>query len=95
MFDWRAIQRWRINPGRLPPGSDIRFRVPTAWDQYRGYIVGAITLLVVQGLMITALVVQRSRRREVEARNAAILSAAPDMMFLLTKDGRVYRLSRL
>jgi len=87
LFDWRAIQRWRIDPRRLPPGSAIQFREPTAWDQYRGYIVGAITLLVVQGLTITALVVQRSRRREVEARNAAILSAAPDMMFLLSKDG--------
>ena len=95
MFDWRAIERWNINPARLPAGSDIRFRVPTAWDQYRGYIVGAVTLLVLQGLMIAALVVQRSRRREVEARNAAMLSAAPDMMFLLTQGRRVYRLSRL
>jgi signal transduction histidine kinase/ABC-type uncharacterized transport system substrate-binding protein len=87
MFDWRAIERWGIDPARLPAGSDIRFRVPTAWDQYRAYIVGAATLLVVQGVMIAALVVQRSRRRRVEARNAAILSAAPDMMFLLTKQG--------
>jgi len=87
MFDWRALERWKIDPARLPAGSDVRFRVPTAWDQYRGYIVGAITLLILQGLMIAALVVQRSRRREVEARNAAMLSAAPDMMFLLTKEG--------
>ena len=28
MFDWRAIERWNINPARLPSGSDIRFRVP-------------------------------------------------------------------
>jgi len=87
MFDWRALERWNINPARLPPGSDIRFRTITAWDQYRYYIFGGVTLLVLQGLMITALVLQRSRRREVEARNEAILSAAPDMMFLLTKDG--------
>jgi signal transduction histidine kinase len=87
MFDWRALERWKIDPARLPPGSDIRFRVPTAWELYRGYIVGAITLLILQGLMIAALVVQRSRRREFEARNAAMLSAAPDMMFLLTKEG--------
>jgi signal transduction histidine kinase/ABC-type uncharacterized transport system substrate-binding protein len=87
MFDWRALERWNINPARLPAGSDIRFRGPTAWDQYRGYIVGTITLLILQGLMIAALVIQRSRRREFEARNAAMLSAAPDMMFLLSKDG--------
>ncbi len=87
MFDWRAIQRWGIDPSRLPAGSDIRFRAPTVWDQYRGYIVGAATLLVLQGLLIAALIVQRSRRRKVEARNSAILNAAPDMMFLLTKQG--------
>jgi signal transduction histidine kinase len=87
MFDWRALQRWGIDRDRLPAGSDIRFRAPTAWDQYRGYIVGAATLLAIQTLTIAALVVQRSRRRKVEARNAAFLSAAPDMMFLLTKQG--------
>ena len=87
MFDWRALERWKIDPARLPPGSDVRFRVPTPWEQYRGYIVGAITLLIVQGLMIAALVVQRSRRREVEARNTAMLNAAPDMMFLMTRAG--------
>ena len=87
MFDWRALQRWGIDPGRLPAGSEIRFRAPTVWDQYRGYILGVGTLLVLQGMMIAALIVQRSRRRKVEARNSAILSAAPDMMFLLTKQG--------
>ena len=87
MFDWRAIQRWGIDPNRLPAGSGIRFRAPTVWDQYRRYIVGAAALLVIQGLMIGALVVQRSRRRKMEARNSAILNAAPDVMFLLTKQG--------
>jgi signal transduction histidine kinase len=87
MFDWRAIERWGIDATRLPAGSDVRFRASTVWDQYRGYIVGVGALLVIQGLMIAALVVQRSRRRKVEARNSAIVSAAPDMMFLLTKQG--------
>jgi signal transduction histidine kinase/ABC-type uncharacterized transport system substrate-binding protein len=87
MFDWRALKRWGIEAARLPAGSDIWFRIPTAWGQYRGYVVGAITLLVLQGTMIAALVLQRSRRRKVEARNTAILSAAPDLMFLLSREG--------
>ena len=29
IVDWRQVQRWRINPSRLPDGSDIRFKVPT------------------------------------------------------------------
>jgi PAS domain S-box-containing protein len=88
MFDWRALERWKIDPDRLPAGSDIQFRMPTAWDDYRGYIIGAVTVFVLQGLTITALVLQRARRRELEARHVAMLSAAPDMMFLLTKDGQ-------
>jgi signal transduction histidine kinase len=87
MFDWRAIERWHIDPGRLPAGSEIQFKTLTVWDHYRGYIIAAISLFVLQALTITGLVIQRSRRRELEARHAAMLSAAPDMMFLLTKGG--------
>ena len=79
--------REEIDPARLPFGSDTRFRVATPWEQYRGYIVGGITLLIVQGIVIAALVVQRSRRRQVEARYAAMLSAAPDTMLLMTRAG--------
>ena len=79
--------REEIDPSRLPSGSDIRFRAATPWEQYRGYIVGGITLLIVQGIVIAALVVQRSRRRQVEARYAAMLSAAPDTMLLMTRAG--------
>jgi signal transduction histidine kinase len=70
MFDWRQVQRWGIDPSRLPPGSDIRFRVPTAWEQYRWYIVSALALLTVQSLLIGGLVLERRRRRraEVESR---------------------------
>ena len=33
-FDWREMQRWGISESRLPPGSEIQFREPTAWEQY-------------------------------------------------------------
>lgn len=79
--------REEIDPARLPSGSDIRSSVATPWEQYRGYIVGGIALLIVQGIVIAALIVQRSRRREVEARYAAMLSAAPDTMLLMTRAG--------
>ena len=73
--------------GQLPPVSETPFRESTVWERYRWYIIGTIALVALQGLMITALIVQRSRRRETEARNAAIVSAAPDMMLLLSSDG--------
>ena len=35
IFDWRQLQRWGVSEARLPPGSDIRFRPLTAWEQYQ------------------------------------------------------------
>ena len=66
-FDWRQIQRWGIDAALLPPGSDIQLRQPTVWELYRRYIVGASALLVVQSALIGALLVQKRRRRRVEA----------------------------
>ena len=40
MFDWRQLQRWGIDEDRLPPGSIIRFRELTMWQQYKWRIVG-------------------------------------------------------
>ena len=73
--------------GQLPPVSETSFRESTVWERYRWYIIGTIALVALQGLMITALIVQRSRRRETEARNTAIVSAVPDLMLLLSSDG--------
>jgi PAS domain S-box-containing protein len=67
--------------------SLLNASAPAVWEPYRWYIVAAIVLLVLQGAMIAAMVVQRSRRRDAEARDAAILRALPDMMFLQTRDG--------
>jgi signal transduction histidine kinase len=66
MFDWRQVQRWGIDPSKLPRGSVIRFRVPSAWETYRSYIVGAIVVTTGQLLLITALLTQRARRRRAE-----------------------------
>jgi signal transduction histidine kinase len=66
---------------------EIRSEEPTHWELYRWYIIGAIAVVALQALTIVSLVIQRSRRRETQARNEAILRAIPDMMFLLNKDG--------
>ena len=66
-FDWRQLQRWGISESRLPAGSLIRFRPPSLWDQYKFYVVVATSVLVLQTALITGLLVQRTRRRRVEA----------------------------
>src|SRR4030095_498499 len=33
MFDWRELKRWGISEDSLPPGSIVRFKEPTFWEQ--------------------------------------------------------------
>jgi signal transduction histidine kinase/ABC-type uncharacterized transport system substrate-binding protein len=87
VIDWRQVERWHINASLLPMGADIRFRQAGVWELYWPYIAGAISLCALEGALIAALMFQRARRRETEAHNAAILRAAPDLMFLLSWDG--------
>jgi signal transduction histidine kinase len=50
------------NPSSLPPGSNIQFRVPAAWELYRWYIVGTLVLIAAQFVLIAGLLLQRARR---------------------------------
>ena len=34
-YDWRELKRWNISESQLPPGSEVFFRVPGLWEQYR------------------------------------------------------------
>jgi PAS domain S-box-containing protein len=75
MFDWRQVVRWNIDERSLPAGSEVRFKVPTLWDQYRPHLVGAIAFGIAQAVIIVLLVAERSARRQSEKRHA-LASAA-------------------
>jgi signal transduction histidine kinase len=66
MFDWRQLQRWGLDESQLPPEAIIRFREPSLWSAYRLYIIGAVTIVALQALMIGSLLLQRARRRRAE-----------------------------
>jgi signal transduction histidine kinase len=66
VFDWREMQRWGISENKLPPGSEIRFRNLTVWEQYRAYILATAALLLLQAVMITSLLYEHRRRRDSE-----------------------------
>jgi hypothetical protein len=42
------MQRWGISESRLPSGSKILFREPTAWEEYRWQIVVTAIVLLLQ-----------------------------------------------
>jgi PAS domain S-box-containing protein len=71
VYDWRAMQRWGISEKRLPPGSLVRFRLPTFWKHYRWHVLAAGGLLSLQALFICALMLQLHRRSHTEKQLAA------------------------
>ena len=66
LFDARQLRRWGLDEKRLPPGSVIRYRDPSAWELYRWYIVSAIALLLIQSALISGLLLARTRRHQAE-----------------------------
>ena len=53
IFDWRALKRWKISASGLPPGSVVRFRPPSLWEQHRWAIIGALAVIVVEAGLIS------------------------------------------
>ena len=39
-YDWRELQRWKINEKLLPRGSTILYRRPTLWNSIARWIIG-------------------------------------------------------
>lgn len=66
-FDARQLARWGIPEARLPAGSRISFREPTAWERYRGPILVIAAALAIEGGFIVALLVSRGRLRRSRA----------------------------
>ncbi|MGZ8533691.1 MAG: sensor histidine kinase, partial [Candidatus Binatia bacterium] len=84
-FNWRTLQRWDIPENRLPPGSVVLHKAESIWAQYRWYIIGAVTVIALQALMIAGLILQRARRRQAEAE----LSESRQFMDLATVAGGI------
>ncbi|MGE5505713.1 MAG: ABC transporter substrate binding protein [Actinomycetota bacterium] len=63
LFDWPAMQRFRLSPDRLPPGSVIPNQTFSAWEIYRWEIGGAALIIVLETILITALVRAMLQRR--------------------------------
>jgi signal transduction histidine kinase/ABC-type uncharacterized transport system substrate-binding protein len=66
-FDWRELQRWNISESRLPAGSEIYFRQPSPWEQYRLQIGAGLAALLLQAAIISWLVIEHRRRYVAEA----------------------------
>ncbi|HET7617747.1 MAG TPA: sensor histidine kinase [Vicinamibacterales bacterium] len=66
VFDWRELQRWRVDERRLPAGSIVRYREPTLWQRYKWVLIAGLTAIIGQGLLIGALLIHRTKLRRAE-----------------------------
>ena len=76
VFDWRELQRWNVSEDRLPPGSEVRFRQPGLWEQYKWYVLAAAAVVVIEAAFIVALLVNRRRLQASEERISLAADAA-------------------
>src|SRR4051794_12558251 len=57
-FDWRPMQRFGISENALPRGSTVFFKPPSPWETYRWPILAVCTVLLLQGGLITLLMLE-------------------------------------
>jgi signal transduction histidine kinase len=63
VVDWRQLKKWNIPENRLPAGTIVMYREPSAWELYRKYIWAGIAILCFQFALIILLAIQMRRRK--------------------------------
>ena len=61
LFDWRELQRWKLDESRLPAGSTILFRQPTLWEQHRRTLLTGLLVFVSLSLLTIYLLFERKQ----------------------------------
>jgi len=64
--DWRQLKRWNFDESSLPPGTEVRYREFTVWQQYRWYMIGILAIVLAQAAIISWLYVEHHRRQRAE-----------------------------
>jgi signal transduction histidine kinase len=74
VYDWRELKRWNVSEESLPPGSEILFREPTAWERYSWQIALITAVILAQAGLISALLREHRRRQLAEVQSRARLT---------------------
>jgi PAS domain S-box-containing protein len=82
VYDWNAIQRWKIAESKLPEGAIILNHPPDIFAQYRWHILAGVTLIIVLSSLSLFLFKALSRSKYAEAalsRSEANLKSAQEV----------------
>ena len=66
VIDWRNFQRFGLSESRLPSSAIILNRPPTLWERYRGYLIAAGVVILLQSVLIIELVLAGKLRKRSE-----------------------------
>lgn len=98
--NWRQLQRWKIPESALPDGTLILYRQPSLWGNYRGYIVAAVALILLQAAMIAIVLLQRVKGRrsaaklqESEKRFRVMAETTPSLIWMSNRRGEIIYLN--
>ena len=61
LFDWRELQRWKLNESKLPVGSTVLFRKPSVWQQNRRTVLGGLLLIAILSLLVIYFLFEREQ----------------------------------
>src|SRR5260370_3671542 len=89
----RTVVRWKFSESRLPPGSIVLFRPPSAWQQHKLLILVGAVVIVFQLMLILGLLRERAEQRrtvtslkESEERFRVMADYAPTLIWMSVAD---------
>ncbi len=83
MVNWAQIERWGVDPDRIPAQTVVVNRPLTLWGQYKAEVTTAILVILTLSALTIALVFQNRRRKLAEMsvrETASQLAAERDML---------------
>ena len=66
VVDWQQLRRWGLAAERVPAGTQILFRPQTLWQQHGLVVALGFLVIAAQTLLISALLLERARRRRAQ-----------------------------
>ncbi|MGH7679987.1 MAG: sensor histidine kinase [Gemmatimonadaceae bacterium] len=87
--DWRQLRRWGLPEHRLPRGTEVAFREPSAWEQHGTVVVITMAVVAAESLLIWLLLLERRRRISAQAAMEQEQRSAAEVHRQLMHMGRV------
>jgi signal transduction histidine kinase len=75
IVDWQELRRWGLDERRLPAGTAVINRAPSAWEQYGSIVLIVAALVTVQALLIVVWLLRLRKARAERALKLAEVEA--------------------